>query len=115
LSPFSDWHSVSNNASAHHIMPIVLPEGVERQHVVDKLRDSGIQTTIHYPPVHLLSLYREQFPSVRLAHTEEFARRELTLPLHPRMEDIHVEQVVSALADALGQSASVEAAACERV
>jgi dTDP-4-amino-4,6-dideoxygalactose transaminase len=115
LSPFSDWHSVSNNASAHHIMPIVLPEGVERQHVVDKLRDSGIQTTIHYPPVHLLSLYREQFPSVRLAHTEEFARRELTLPLHPRMEDVHVEQVVSALADALGQGASVKAAACERV
>jgi dTDP-4-amino-4,6-dideoxygalactose transaminase len=82
-------------------MPILLPTGVEREGVVASLRDSGIQTTIHYPPAHHLSLYRNRYPSVCLPKTEEFARRELTLPLHPRMRDGEVERVVTALAGAL--------------
>jgi dTDP-4-amino-4,6-dideoxygalactose transaminase len=111
LLPFADWHCASNNGSAHHIMPIVLPKGVERQYIVDELRDCEVQTTIHYPPVHRLSFYRERFPSLRLPCTEEFARRELTLPLHPRMQDAHVEQVVDALARALSQGTTVQAVA----
>jgi dTDP-4-amino-4,6-dideoxygalactose transaminase len=37
-----------------------------------------------------------------LPRTEEFAQRELTLPLHPRMNPADVEQVVNSLAAALG-------------
>jgi len=89
--------------SAHHIMPVVLPRGVDRQAVVDKLRDEGIQTTNHYPPVHWFSLYRDKFPSVHLPATEEFALRELTLPLHPKLETGHVEYIARTLAKSLTQ------------
>jgi dTDP-4-amino-4,6-dideoxygalactose transaminase len=90
-------------ASSHHILPAILPTGVDRQLVADKMRDAGVQTTVHYPPVHAFSWYRSRFPSVRLPQTEEFALRELTLPLHPKMEEWHVETVVQALAQALAR------------
>jgi dTDP-4-amino-4,6-dideoxygalactose transaminase len=87
--------------SSHHIMPVVLPPDVDRQTVMTRLREYEIQTTIHYPPAHQLSFYRSLYPSVQLKETEEFARRELTLPLHPRMESGHVEAVTRALAKSL--------------
>lgn len=94
--PFSmDWRS------SYHILPVVLPSGTIRQDVIDFLRESGIQTTIHYPPAHLFSLYRSLMPGVRLPQTEEFAERELTLPLHPRLEEEHLDRITRTLAAAL--------------
>lgn len=85
----------------HHILPAVLPRGADRQSVATALRAEGIQTSFHYPPIHRLAWYEERFPFVRLPATEEFAARELTLPLHPKMEDWQVRHVVEALARAL--------------
>jgi len=87
--------------SAHHILPVLLPAGVDRQRVIDSLRADGVQTSVHYAPVHHFTLYRERFPDVGLPQTEEFARRELSLPLHPKMELRDVETVTRALARAL--------------
>jgi len=96
LVPFS-----ATQTSLHHIMPVLLPERADRLRIMERMRESGVQTTVHYPPVHLLSWYRERLPEVHLPQTETFARRELTLPLHPRMEAGQVELVARALADAL--------------
>jgi dTDP-4-amino-4,6-dideoxygalactose transaminase len=81
-------------------MPIVLPRTAHRQFVIDELRRQEIQTTVHYPPVHRLSFYRSLMPALRLPHTEDFARRELTVPLHPQMNAGSVATVVDALAAA---------------
>jgi dTDP-4-amino-4,6-dideoxygalactose transaminase len=97
--------------SAHHLMPVVLPTAIRRQTVVDRLRKLGIQTTVHYPPVHRLTFYNDLYPDSHLPRTEEFARRELTLPLHPRMTPATVELVVNSLAAALGAELPVEAIA----
>jgi dTDP-4-amino-4,6-dideoxygalactose transaminase len=91
--------------SAYHIMPILLPRYVVRQDVIDELRAQGIQTTIHYPPVHQMTLYRELFPGTYLPQTEDFAQRELTIPLHPQITSPVVEAVVAALAAALDSCA----------
>ncbi|MBZ9698418.1 MULTISPECIES: DegT/DnrJ/EryC1/StrS family aminotransferase [unclassified Mesorhizobium] len=88
-------------ASAYHIMPILLPRYVNRQHVVDELRAQDIQTTVHYPPVHQMTLYRELYPGTHLPRTEDFAERELTIPLHPQITAPAVEAVVDVLATAL--------------
>lgn len=93
LVPFS-----TNSMSSYHIMPVILPSNVDRSRVIRSLRDVGIQTTIHYPPAHLFSYYREQLPSVTLPKTEDYSERELTLPLFPRLDDSHVERVAEALA-----------------
>jgi dTDP-4-amino-4,6-dideoxygalactose transaminase len=97
--------------STHHIMPIILPRYVKRQDVVDELRAQGIQTTIHYPPLHLMTLYQELFPGTHLPRTEDFAQRELTIPLHPQITSPVVEAVVAALATAVNSCARTGTAA----
>lgn len=97
--------------SAHHLMPIVLPPATNRQQIVDGLRQHGVQTTIHYPPIHRLTHYRDLYPEISLPRTEDIARRELTLPLHPRMTASDVERVAQSLATALAADYPVGAVA----
>jgi len=97
--------------SAHHLMPVLLPAQVSRQKIIDGLRRAGIQTTVHYPPVHCLTFYNGIYPDCSLPRTEEFAQRELTLPLHPRITDPIVELVVNSLVAALRQKLPMEAIA----
>ncbi len=97
--PFSD----AGYESSRHILPAVLPDGSDRDAVMGHMREAGVQTTVHYPPIHRMSLYRDRLPPQRLPITEDFARRELSLPLHPKLEDWDVEKVVNALANALAR------------
>jgi dTDP-4-amino-4,6-dideoxygalactose transaminase len=94
--PFSAEHN-----TAAHLMPVLLPAAVDRAEVMTALREAAIQTSIHYPPVHLFSYYQSLFPGTILPVTEVFAKRELTLPLHPSLDNQDVTRVVSTLRNAL--------------
>jgi dTDP-4-amino-4,6-dideoxygalactose transaminase len=100
-----DMPYAHHEISSHHICPVLLPVVANRQQVVSGLRELEIQTSFHYPPIHLLSWYRERTPELRLPLTELFAQRELTLPLHPKMEDSQVGYVVESLKRVLASSA----------
>ncbi len=92
--------------SAHHIMPVILPEGASRLQFMETMKAHGIQTSIHYPPIHTFTDFRSQpHGAAPLAITEDIARREVTLPLYPLMTDAQVELVVNAAADALAKAA----------
>ncbi len=80
---------------AYHIFPALLPEGTDRLRFIDTLRAAGIQTSIHYPPIHLFTHYRRLYPDVKLPVTEAVAAREVTLPLYPSMTDEQVMLVVA--------------------
>ena len=90
--PFSKDH-----LSAYHILPAILPVTYNRQAIMKAMHEAGIQTTVHYPPVHLFSYYTNKFPRTHLPTTEEFCKRELTLPLHPGLAFGHVETIVRVL------------------
>jgi dTDP-4-amino-4,6-dideoxygalactose transaminase len=89
----------------------LLPAETDRQTVIDGLRKRGVQTTVHYPPVHRLTFYNDVCPNCHLARTEDFARRELTLPLHPQMSPAIVELVVNSLAESLSAEVPIEVSA----
>jgi dTDP-4-amino-4,6-dideoxygalactose transaminase len=63
------------------------------------MRDQGIQTSIHYPPIHQFSYYQERFGdrTGTLPMTEAVGFREVTLPLYPGMTVQDVKRVVDAL------------------
>ena len=90
---------------SYHIFPILLPRDVDRIAFIDQLRSAGIQTSIHYPPIHQFKHYRKLAPDVRLPQTEDVASREVTLPLFPSMRDEDVELVISAVKQAVGKFA----------
>ena len=93
--PFENHPGVS----AGHLMPVLLPEGVSREAFMAGMKEMGVQTSLHYPPVHLFSAYRETIPPVAqsLAFTESMAAREVTLPLYPTLSDDAVRSVVEAV------------------
>ena len=95
MVPFEDHPGVS----ACHLMPILLPEEVSREEFMNAMKETGIQTSIHYPPIHLFSAYREMTRSVSqsLAFTETMAQREVTLPLYPALSEESIRLVVEAV------------------
>lgn len=90
----------AKGVSACHLMPVLLPSGENRQAVMEKMRLQGIQTSIHYPPIHAFQAYKD-IPHPPLPMTEEIARREITLPLYGSMKEENVSTVVKALQSAL--------------
>lgn len=96
--PFQQGHETSA-----HLLPILLREGEDRGKVMERLRETGIQSSIHYPPVHQFTYYQKQFPGISLPKTEEFFRREITLPLHPTLTENDVDNIISAVRNALKQ------------
>jgi perosamine synthetase len=87
--------------SAWHLYVIEIdPEafGCERDTVIDALRAEGIEATLHYPAVHLLSLYLEHGGVAGIApRAERICERLVTLPLYPAMTASDQDDVVLAL------------------
>jgi perosamine synthetase len=72
--------------------------GCPRDVVIAALRAEGIEATLHYPAVHLLSLYRERGGVPGTApRAEEMCERLVTLPLYPTMTSADQDDVVVAL------------------
>lgn len=84
-----------------HLRPVLLPKEADRVAFMAAMKAGGIQTSIHYPPVHRFSYYRQDEDGPSLSVTEAISAREVTLPLYPAMTLADVESVVSAAVDAL--------------
>ena len=85
-----------NGQMSYHILPVLLDETVNRRALMGKLKAMGIQTSIHYLPVHLFSEYRTVCQA-SLPYTEIVGQRELTLPLHPLLKFEEIDYVVDSL------------------
>ena len=101
--PDFDWARLSRpqDSVGHHIMPVLLPPAVDRLAVMAALRERGIQSSIHYPPVHQFASFRDAPGGYRLPRTEALAARELTLPLYPSMSESQIRYVCQVLEEAL--------------
>ena len=88
---------------SYHIFPILLSEDVSRNEFINRLKEKGIQTSIHYPPIHLFTYYRKMFgfEEGMLPKTEYVGEHEVTLPLHPLMGKEEVEYIVTCVNELL--------------
>jgi dTDP-4-amino-4,6-dideoxygalactose transaminase len=96
--PFLNYEGLS----AYHIFPLVL-ENFPREEFMDRLKAKGIQTSIHYRPIHLFSYYKTLFNSrlIRLPKTEYIGDHEVTIPLHPLLRDEEILYVTNTIKDSL--------------
>jgi dTDP-4-amino-4,6-dideoxygalactose transaminase len=88
--------SIPGTEPVHHLAVVLLPERTDRSAVRSALEERGIQTSVHYPPIHTFSAYcsasRRSLPQ-----TDAVAERLLTLPLFGRLSDEQVEAVIEGL------------------
>ena len=96
---------------ARHLLPVVLAEGLDRVGFMRTLKGDGIQTSIHYLPVHEFTYYRsilQPRQAEGLENTEAYGRRVVTLPMHPLLTTADIGTICHcvqrALEDATGAS-----------
>lgn len=89
--------------SACHILPVILPENIDREPVMEFLKQKKIQTSIHYPPIHTFSSFRNSHDhngGGALSNTEKLALRELTLPLYPGLDQEKIDYIIFSIREA---------------
>ncbi|SDR69030.1 DegT/DnrJ/EryC1/StrS aminotransferase family protein [Opitutus sp. GAS368] len=90
-----------------HMFQVVLPEerlSVKRADVMARLHAAGIGTGVHYPAIHLFTLYqRLGWKAGDYPHAEYAGRNILTLPLFPAMTGADVARVATELTALLKQ------------
>ena len=88
-----------------HMFQVLLPENADRNAFISRMRESGIGVGVHYPAMHLFSLFRQlgcrpgDFP-----HAERIGRSTVSLPMFPAMQDGDVDRVIAAMGPALAGS-----------
>jgi dTDP-4-amino-4,6-dideoxygalactose transaminase len=99
LIPFLD---IKDSEPVYHIFPILLDSKINRNKIINKLKEDGIQTSIHYPAFKDFTAFKDiGLNSAPIA--EDISKRELTLPLYPTMSFEEVDLVCESLIKALGE------------
>ena len=84
---------------------IVLPLDrldTDRADIMADLKALGIGTGLHYPPIHLFTLYRERgFIEGMFPVAERIGRSIVTLPLFPTLTERDIDRIVAAVAHVL--------------
>lgn len=87
-----------------HMFQVVLPLerlGLTRAQFMEAMKARGIGTGVHYPAIHLFTMYRKLgWHDGQCPEAERIGRAIVTLPLFPAMLEEDVERVVAAM-DAL--------------
>ncbi|MCM2306975.1 MAG: DegT/DnrJ/EryC1/StrS aminotransferase family protein [Sulfuritalea sp.] len=85
------------NCNWHMFQPL-LPAAVDRGRFIAHMKEQGVGVGVHYPALHLFSLYRRLgFKHGDFPHAEDIGRRTVTLPLFPAMTDADVDRVCAAI------------------
>jgi dTDP-4-amino-4,6-dideoxygalactose transaminase len=84
---------------ALHIFTVLLDAAVDRDGVREALAARGVQTSLHYPPVHRFSIYADGAADLLL--TDAYSARAVTLPLFADMTDGQQDLVLDGLAEAM--------------
>ena len=93
-----------DEASADHLMVVLLPEGIDRGTVVRAMAAEGVATSVHFQPLSGFGWVAEHaIPGpAGLDVTTALAPRALSLPLHTSLTVGDVERVVATLGAAIG-------------
>jgi len=77
--------------------------GFTRDELMQRLKNQGIGTGLHFRAAHTQKYYRERFPSLVLPETEWNSERICSIPLFPGMTDDDCERVIRALRTLVGK------------
>ena len=65
-----------------------------RRKLREKLSEVGIETGIHYKPIHLMKMYKK---SISLPITERVGKQIVTIPIHPNLKNSEIEKIINSV------------------
>jgi len=73
--------------------------GAPRDEVIEKLKQKNIYAGVHYPPIHLFSLYRNEFGyrGGELPVTERISNTVISLPMHQKLSNKEIDYIAKEL------------------
>ena len=85
---------------------VQVPRDSDREEVIRRLAERGIQSKPYLPAIHLMPFYRERFGyrEGQFPVCEDVAARSVALPFFPGMEEGQVERVSAELLAAVGRA-----------
>jgi dTDP-4-amino-4,6-dideoxygalactose transaminase len=89
----SNWHMFQP------LLPLTRMH-ITRGEFIEQMKRRGIGVGVHYPAMHLFTLYRTRgWKAGDLPHAEDIGKRTITLPLFPAMTFADVDRVCRAVAE----------------
>ena len=89
IIPFKKF--IGENYS-YHLFPILLPYNLDRNELIKFLNDRGIQTSIHYKPIHKLKFYEKK--NFKLINLDKISNHILSLPIYPKLSLIDQKCII---------------------
>ena len=80
-----------NNEWVYHIYWIRVKN---RKEFMDKMNGAGIETGIHYKPIHKMTLYSNK---QKLPITEKIANEIVSIPMHPNLNENDIDRIIKSV------------------
>lgn len=77
-----------------HLFQIILPEKLDRDIFIRKLKDVNIGSSVHFIPLHQHSYFKNRFLEIEFPNANRIYKRILSIPMFPSMTDEDVEYVI---------------------
>jgi perosamine synthetase len=93
----------SDREHVYMLYTTLLDVGIDRDAVLKRLLDMGIEARVYFPPAHRQPVFGtgDGAPPVELPVTEDLARRMLSLPFHSRLTGDELADVADCLREAI--------------
>lgn len=89
---------------SNHLYPIQLLGNVSRSELVDELKTLGIETSVHYRPLHQLSAWKAGGKTSAFPNADAYFERCLSLPIFPSLSSSEQERIIASLRKILSGS-----------
>ena len=82
-------------SSVHHLFVVLMDEGIDRAGFRSHMRKLGVDTSMHYPPVHMFKGFHEE--GISLPVTENVGKRSVSLPIFNQISNEQIDYVCNSL------------------
>ena len=88
---------IRDSSRSWFTFPVILPQGIDRDEVMLRLTERGIESAKYFPAIHTQLRYKNFVKvSGSLAVSEDLGNRVLCLPFWPGVED-HVPEIIDSV------------------
>lgn len=84
-----------DNSNSYHLFPI---KTAKRDELMSWLSNRGIQVGVHYPhPIHTVPTFKDYAKKSGFSNSELWSANELSLPIHPYLEEDEIQYVIESI------------------